>query len=183
MKRLTIILIVLAMTVLVIAGCGSTGSTTKTTTAPAQTTTKATTTEATTTEATTTAPATLTLGDPVDADPFTVTLKSAKVVKVDNQFADVKNAVRIEIEITNNSAESEDIMMLQKTFYGPDGTEVESLMIGAYFDDALDITSSIRAGKTLSGYVYAAYSEDGEYIAEISYLMGDVTEIYFDVKK
>lgn len=137
------------------------------------------------TQAPTAAPkAKLTIGDTVVAGNFEFTVTKAEVKKIDNQFADQKEAVAVYVDIKNIGEETNDIMMLQHSFFGPSGKEAESIAVSVYFNDAISVLEKIRAGNTLSGYLVCEYLGDGEYITEVSELLkGDPTEIYFNVKK
>lgn len=137
----------------------------------------------TTTKATTTAKKNLSYGDMVEVGPFEFTLVKSEVAKVDNPFADIKEAVLLYVTITNTSDETKDIMFIYHPVFGPDENEVESTTVGFYFDDSIDIMAKIRSGKTLEGYYVCEYIGDGEYIMEVYSLLEDPQEIYFEVKK
>jgi hypothetical protein len=125
----------------------------------------------------------LTYGDTVEVAGFEFTIIRTEVKQVDNQFSDIKEAIEIHVRIKNIGDETKDIISISRSVFGPDENEVESTYVGVYFDDSIDITTDVRAGKMLEGYYVCEYAGDGEYIMEVSSFAGDTNEIYFDVKK
>lgn len=181
MKRILFSAVVIALAIMLTGCFGSVdatqGSQTNTTT------TAGTTTKATTTEATTTAKQKLSYGDTVEVGNFEFTLVKTEVAKIDNQFSDKKEAVKLFVAIKNISDETKDIMLIYHPVFGPDGKEMEDIAISVYFNDKMDIMSKIRSGNTLEGYYVCEYAGDGEYIMEVYYLGEDAQEYYFEVKK
>lgn len=184
MKRILFAAVIIALAIMLTGCFGLVDSTqgSQTTTTTSGTTTKVTT-KATTTEATTSAKQKLSYGDTVEVDDFEFTLVKTEVAKIDNQFSDKKEAVKLFVTIKNTSDETEDIMLIYHPVFGPDGKEMEDITIGVYFNDKIDITSKIRSGNTLEGYYVCEYAGDGEYIMEVYSLGENAQEYYFEVKK
>lgn len=178
MKRSIVLLLALLM---ILSGCSTAVTTAATATAPTKAATA--TTKATTTAPTTTAAKKLTIGDVVNTGNFELKITKVEINPITNQFSSRKEAVAVYVEIKNISSDTNDILMLQHPFFGPDGKEAESMIISAYFADSINVKEKIRSGSTLTGYFVCTYLGDGEYVTKVSELMKNKIEIYFNVKK
>lgn len=68
----------------------------------------------------------LTLDSTIELRDFTIIFNSYTIEKIDNQFADVKEAIVILTTITNTSDETESMLAgISSTCFAPNGTEAE----------------------------------------------------------
>ena len=120
-----------------------------------------------------------TLGDTFKVDDLEITLgKDIKFSEVGNQFSDHYRKPAIGIPITVKNLGNETDSLYSYTFYGSEGTQLDS--IGYYFDDSIDKAGKLRPGASYSKYIYCLYDGDGNYAIELGY--EDVT-VEFEVKK
>lgn len=121
-----------------------------------------------------------TLGTVLEFKDLQIFFKSSEVAEIDNQFADVKEAVLIEVEIKNNSNKT-DSLGWTDTCFSPDGLESSSQ--GAYFDSAIEWLGNIRSGAVQNGHLVYEYKEDGEYILEFAGFWDKPIEVKIPVEK
>ena len=120
-----------------------------------------------------------TLGDTFKVDNLEITLgKEIKFSSVDNQFSEHHKKPALGIPITVKNLGNETDSLYSYTFYGSEGTQLDS--IGYYFDDSISDAGKLRPGASYSKYIYCLYDGDGHYALELG--MEDVT-VEFDVKK
>ena len=127
----------------------------------------------------------LALGSTVELRDFTIVFNSYTIEKIDNQFADVKEAIVISTTITNTSDETESMFAgISSTCFAPDGTEAgdESQL---YLNDEFPSYwhDELRSKAVLETFFVCNYSVDGEYIIEIGSMFGDPQEVFIDIKK
>lgn len=75
--------------------------------------------------------------------------------------------VAVPIELTNTTGATEDPFLLSVYTYNTSGVQ-QSDWPGIGFDDSIESIGSIRNGATVTCYLYAAYTGDGEYMFEFS---------------
>lgn len=127
----------------------------------------------------------LTFGSKIELKNFDVVFNSYEIVKIDNQFADIEEAIVISTTITNTSDETQSMMTgITKTCFTPAGTEAgDDSQIYLSDDYPSYWHDDQRAKATLETYLVCDYSGDGEYIIEIGTMFGDPVEVFVDIKK
>lgn len=127
----------------------------------------------------------LTLCSTIELKNFTVVFNNYEIIKVDNQFADIEEAVVVSTTITNTSNETQTMLTgISKTCFTPNGTEAgDSSQI--YMNDEYPSYwhDDLRAKAVLETFLVFDYSADGEYIVEIGSLFGKPKEVFLDIKK
>lgn len=123
------------------------------------------------------------LGSVINVGNFEVSFTKYEVVAVDNQFADFDEGLIITAEITNTSDETQSLIGVRINVFTPQGTEGESA--SHYFTDNYNpyLLDDLRSGSTYINHQIINYVGDGEYVIEVSTLLGDPVEIFFNVTK
>ena len=127
----------------------------------------------------------LTLGSTIELENFTIVFNSYEIKKIDNQFADVKEAIVISTTITNTSDETQNMLAgIATTCFAPDGTEAGSDS-QIYLNDEFPSywQDDLRAKAVLETFFVCNYSADGKYIIEVGSMFGDPQEVFIDIKK
>jgi len=90
-------------------------------------------------------------------------------VTVNSRLSDLDGAdvIRVPVEITNVSNESQEFNAWSATLFGPNGTELESVR-WEFRDDDWSNAGSMRPGATITTYVHLLYEGDGFYFIELS---------------
>lgn len=127
----------------------------------------------------------LTLGSTIELENFTIVFNSYEIKKIDNQFADVEEAIVISTTITNTSDETQNMLAgIATTCFSPDGTEAGSDS-QIYLNDEFPSywQDDLRAKAVLETFFVCNYSADGKYIIEVGSMFGDPQEVFIDIKK
>lgn len=127
----------------------------------------------------------LTLGSTIELKNFTIVFNSYEIKKIDNQFADIKEAIVISTTITNTSEETQNMLAeISTTCFAPNGTEAGSDS-QIYLNDEFPSywQDDLRAKAVLETFFVCDYSADGKYIIEVGSMFGDAQEVFIDIKK
>lgn len=139
-------------------------------------------------ESASTSPATsgktgLTFGSTLTFDDLEITIgDSIKWVKLDNQFSDHDGADVAELPITvkNLSDETHGLNMFFYSFYGPDGTKLDTVF--SYFENDAFSAGDMRSGATQQTFFHILYTSDGDYYIEFKDYVNTI-EVKLPIKK
>lgn len=125
----------------------------------------------------------LSFGSTFTFDGLEITIgEGVKWVKVDNRFSDKdgSNVAELPITVKNISDESHGLNSFSYTFYGPDGTELDSVF--SYFDNDVFSAGDMRPGASMQTYLHLLYTTEGDYYIEFDDY-SDKYEVKIPLKK
>ncbi len=132
------------------------------------------------------APSKFTFGDVIEVGDFYVVFNNYGVVNIDNQFADVKEALVVSTSITNKTDETQDMLLgIVPKVFTPTGVEAgDKSQIYLNDDFPCYWHDKLRSGATYEGYLVCDYAGDGEYVVELTGgLFTDPVEVFLDITK
>jgi hypothetical protein len=114
---------------------------------------------------------------------YEVMFLGVNVYDIQDQSFEYDMAIALNIQIKNISNETIDLVSLDMPAYGPDGEEVQTQVVGAYFNNALDFTIMLQPGETVYSVYYIGYTGDGEYTIEVFDMTSVLNHICINVVK
>ncbi len=114
--------------------------------------------------------ASLTYEEPFTVEGFEIVFHSGSTVApVDNEYSDEYGVdiLRIPLTITNHSGSTDMVYHGDFDFFGPNGTELNTIY-GAYFDDDdIGNIGDLRDGASMESCFYVTYDGNGDYYCEV----------------
>lgn len=128
---------------------------------------------------------TITFGSIIVIDDFTIVFSDYMIISIDNEYADIKEAIVIPVQITNITDETQNMLFgISAKCFAPNGTEA-STDVALYLNDEYPSYwhDDLRAGGVYDAFLSVAYMGDGQYVIEVGSSFSDPEELYFDVIK
>jgi hypothetical protein len=125
------------------------------------------------------------LGDTFTFDNLEITLgTNIEWSVVVNQFSDKNGSdvIKLPITVKNLKDETHGLNMFYFTFFGPDGTKLDSVS-SFFMDDSIDFAGDMRSGAIQNAFMYILYDGNGDYFVEFSMLFGNTIEVKVPIQK
>lgn len=136
-------------------------------------------------ETTTTEVAKNTFGSTIVFDDFEITFGTYYHFKIiSNAYSDYngRSVVVLPVNVKNIGDETHSMNMFFYTFFGPQGTQLETVSTDFMFDgsDVVDFEGDLRPGASYDSYFYFLYDGDGTYYIEFDDFFTEI-EAEFDI--
>ena len=91
-----------------------------------------------------------------------------------------KSVIKLGVKVKNIASEKNSLNMFYYSLFGSQGTELDG--VTSYFDDTIDFAGDLKPNASYKTYFYILYDGDGKYSIDFDNFSQEVS-IEFDVKK